>query len=351
MKNINEKQQWEELKNIKQKRKKEEPNKDGIKPTIGKINKNLINNQEKDTGEIKTKLFLKKLKDKGFYNKNYDYSKIKYIDAETKIIIIDDYGIKHMQKPKNMLLGYKISYESALNKTEYFLKELKERGNYYEEYDYSKVNYIHQEIKVIIINKKLGTEHLITPLHLAHRGWKCTFRNSTDKTDYFIKRAIIIHGNNYDYSFVVYKGNDIPVKIKCKKCNNIFNQTPEKHLNSKHGCPICKQSRGENKIKNILDKLNIDYEIQKRFDDCKNILSLPFDFYLQDQNLLIEYNGIQHYKPIGYFGGEKTFKDNFKKDKIKVDYCKNNNINLLIISYKDFDQIEDILTKQLLITK
>jgi hypothetical protein len=51
--------------------------------------------------------------------------------------------------------------------------------------------------------------------------------------------------------------------------------------------------------------------------------------------MLIEYNGLQHYKPITFFGGEKGFEYLKQRDKTKEKYCLDNKINLLILSYKD----------------
>ena len=107
------------------------------------------------------------------------------------------------------------------------------------------------------------------------------------------------------------------------------------------GCPICYDSNGEKKIKNILDQMNIHYENQKTFDDCKDTKKLRFDFYLLKYNLLIEYDGIQHFKQSDFFGGTKGFESYKKRDRIKNEYADKNNIPLLRIPYTKFDLIED----------
>ena len=73
----------------------------------------------------------------------------------------------------------------------------------------------------------------------------------------------------------------------------------------------------------------------KYFCFCKNILPLPFDFYLPDYNICIEYNGRQHYEPIKKWGGVDSLNEIKKRDKIKMEYCKLNNIPLIIIKYND----------------
>jgi len=107
------------------------------------------------------------------------------------------------------------------------------------------------------------------------------------------------------------------------------------HLIKNHNCwcPTCKDSKGEKIIKNFLDENNIEYIKQKRFKDCRNKYPLPFDYYLLNENITIEYDGILHYKPIEYFGGEKELEHRKYLDKIKDEYCKSNNIRLIRIPY------------------
>lgn len=103
--------------------------------------------------------------------------------------------------------------------------------------------------------------------------------------------------------------------------------------NGTKSCGCVDISYGESIVKEYLDELKISYEREYTFNDCRNILCLPFDFYLPDYNTCIEYDGMQHYKPIEYFGGNKQLKKQQIRDKIKNEYCKNNNITLLRLPY------------------
>lgn len=101
-------------------------------------------------------------------------------------------------------------------------------------------------------------------------------------------------------------------------------------------------------ISYFLNIKNINYFPQYKFQNCKKIRLLGFDFYLPDYNLCIEYQGEHHYRPIDFAGkgeewAEKEFKNNQIKDQIKRDYCKENGINLLEISYWEFNNIDNIL--------
>ena len=89
----------------------------------------------------------------------------------------------------------------------------------------------------------------------------------------------------------------------------------------------------------------IIYLKQHKFDDCIYKRKLKFDFYLPDYNMCIEYDGKQHFQIIEHFGGEKRLKETQIKDKIKTEYCINNNIQLIRIKYNQ--NIEYILKDKL----
>jgi hypothetical protein len=121
------------------------------------------------------------------------------------------------------------------------------------------------------------------------------------------------------------------------------------------GCPICCQSKGERKITYILNKLNIEYISQHIYSECIDKRILKFDFYLPKYNLLIEYQGIQHY-PFDYKNSkynkssrhtDTDFIDIIKKDKIKKDYCTINNINILYIPYTQYANIESLILNKI----
>lgn len=105
----------------------------------------------------------------------------------------------------------------------------------------------------------------------------------------------------------------------------------------------CKMSNGEKRIKDFLEFNKVNFVQEKRFEDCRDVKPLPFDFYLPELNLIIEYDGEQHFGKV-YNRDYETTK---KHDEIKNQYCKDNNIYLLRIPYWKENNIEDIITTKL----
>jgi very-short-patch-repair endonuclease len=84
-----------------------------------------------------------------------------------------------------------------------------------------------------------------------------------------------------------------------------------------------------------------DFDSQKKFDECRSIRLLPFDFYLPKINMCVEYDGIQHFN--GWRGDKKSLEGINKRDNIKNKFCISNDIRLLRIHYKDFNNVQFIL--------
>ena len=117
-------------------------------------------------------------------------------------------------------------------------------------------------------------------------------------------------------------------------------------LNMGQGCPYCNQSHGEREIEKFLIKYKIDYIPQYRFKDLVGVggLFLSYDFYLPGYNLLIEFQGIQHEKPVEIFQVKRNaFAIQKEHDSRKRDYAKEHNYSLLEIWYWDLFRISDIL--------
>jgi len=116
-------------------------------------------------------------------------------------------------------------------------------------------------------------------------------------------------------------------------------------------CGCKRSSKWEEFIAEYLSIKSVDYEREKIFDDCYSNKNMPlrFDFYLPSYNMIIEYDGEQHYKPVKKFGGEQAFKRLQENDGIKNKYCETNNIKLIRLNYKmKKKDIENILNDVLI---
>ena len=148
-----------------------------------------------------------------------------------------------------------------------------------------------------------------------------------------------------------YNGCNTKILMLCNNCGGSWMITPH-NLQSGFGCPRCRASKGERKIRYILQENNINYQEQFTFEGCKTTRLLPFDFYLPDLNLCIEFDGLQHFSPISFTSDKTNIEESFKKlqnrDTIKNEYCKNNGIKLLRIPYYNFDKIEENIEKEVI---
>lgn len=142
-----------------------------------------------------------------------------------------------------------------------------------------------------------------------------------------------------------YEGAHRKIECKCKKCGRTIFLRPD-HIRRGIGCGQCTKSIGEDRIEQFLLRYNIYYEREYRFKDCVRVeRSLPFDFYLPDLNTVIEFDGVQHFQVIGKFG-EKSHNELKLNDEYKNKYCKEHNIKIIRINYKDIDKVDEILSKK-----
>jgi hypothetical protein len=191
-----------------------------------------------------TKKFIQKAR--AVHGDEYDYSKVDYVNANTKVIIICEEHGEFLQRPYCHLRG-NIRTKSgngcpdcapvkkSSNTEEFIQKARAVHGN---RYDYSKVEYIHGQTKVIIICKEHG-EFTQTPnSHTQGHGCKdCNRDARTFSTEEFIQKAQAVHGDKYDYSKVEYIHSHTRAAIICEE-HGEFTQTPNQHLRGS-GCHKC----------------------------------------------------------------------------------------------------------------
>ena len=300
--------------------------------------------------EIKKLDFIHKAKTKN--GDKFDYSLIECFDSKSNVKIICNNCKKVFhQLPDRHLDSYGcICYKRQFYK-EKFLKSCQEKyGNKFN-YDLIEYNGMKSKLKILCnkcnkVFEQRASSHLIDS-----RGCPlCAVIGRTHSLEDFCNLAKKRHGSKYDYSFVEYVNSFTKIKILCESCNNIFEQKPCNHLSGK-GCPGCvgskgSESKGENRVAKYLSKNNIKFIKNKTFKTLKDKGYLKPDFYLSELNLFIEYDGEGHYFPcFGYTPEErqKNLEDTQRRDKIKNEWARKNNIPLLRIPYWDYDRIEELI--------
>ena len=280
------------------------------------------------------------------HGSRYDYSSVVYKNYDSKVKIICYLHGEFEQRPNDHLSGNgcaKCNGNAKLTTKEFIIKASKIHNN---KYDYSLVNYINGSTHIKINCYKHGIFESRANSHLQGAGCrKCSNENQSLTNINFVLKAIGCHGNKYDYSSVIYTNNSTKVKISCP-LHGEFEQRPADHLKL-IGCPKCKSSKGEIKIRKTLEEYEFNFIEQKTFDDCKNKNVLSFDFYLPDYNICIEFDGKQHFEVINRSKDHNKNLQNFidisLNDMIKNTYCLTNNIKLIRIPYWKYSEIEQIL--------
>jgi very-short-patch-repair endonuclease len=264
----------------------------------------------------------------------YDYSLTEYKGALKKIkvkydgIIFEQTAVSHLRSAPELNMNQ-----------EYFIKRAIDKWG--KKYDYSLVEYTNCKSKVKIIYNKTGEIYEQTPsLHLscAPENIHLSVRKTTEQ---FIIEGNRVHDFKYSYNKTEYIKNNIKVIITCP-IHGDFTQNPLSHVQG-IGCASCNESKGEKAISKYLDKNLISYYRQHKFEDCKNIFQLPFDFYIPSKRLIIEFDGKQHYEPMVFFGGVEAYERLKVNDNIKNEYCEDNYIDLVRIRYDSIDNIVSIL--------
>jgi len=216
-----------------------------------------------------------------------------------------------------------------------------------------------------VICPKCGYEDQIKIGNLSRFGLAC---NSCYESKYGRKRVNRGYWNKStmeDYlndNYPNYKLLDIKmaadssdgylkVLLKCPNDNHEPYWAYWTNIISGYTCIQCcledSMSRGERMAESIFKQHGIDFVPQKRFGDCRDAHTLPFDFYLPNYNLIVEIMGEQHERPVELFGGHDGFEKRVAHDKFKRDYLARNHIHCLDIWYYEFDNMEKLILNKI----
>ena len=212
-------------------------------------------------------------------------------------------------------------------------------------------------IKTLNLSSLMGKENNIPCSDCALEFYREQDKNECIKN---IQEAIIWRNKTYglNYKFIGFdreyvNKNKLYALIKCITHNTVFKVKPRLFIEGSTitKCEQCDLNRYkyEDACYKVLTSIGLKVIRQhpvKCYDDILNKnRTLNVDFYLPDLNIIIEYDGCQHYMFNTRF--HKTlddYRDQVRRDIIKNQYCKDNNIPLLRITYRDNKRIDEIIT-------
>lgn len=258
-------------------------------------------------------------------------------------------GFQWMARPHNILYGkgcpkcagnLKKTHKDYLNE----LYQVNPNIEVVEEYAGAQTKILHM-CKIDGYKWKIAPTSTLSGYGCPECQKKLLSQMRTKSHEVYVKQVAVINSNIEVLG--EYSGSDTPILHKCKIDGREWMARPGNILHGT-GCPQCNQSHGEKQIVIFLTRYNIKFIPQKKFEGCIDKNSLPFDFYLPQFNMCIEYDGQHHFEPIDFAGkGEEWAEKQFlliqQHDKIKNQYCQDNDIKLLRIPY--FKNIEEELEK------
>lgn len=196
------------------------------------------------------------------------------------------------------------------------------------------------QTKIIRFSCKHGINEQELRTHLSGRGCKaCGYDRMRMSSQDFLRRAKLVHPEGYEYNLDEFATVNDKITIR-HSCGHQYRGRVSNHL-SGQGCIRCKSSVGENKVAEWLTDKRIRVVHQFKIEGYR----YRYDFYLPDLNILIEYDGEQHYRPIDYFGGQVGFQRNQTNDQIKNELAKAYGYSLIRIPFNQLANLEIFLSR------
>lgn len=282
-------------------------------------------------------------KAKETHNNKYDYSYSVYLDYKTKIIITCPIHGQFNQLPKNHTNGQGCPKCGRLKSNGFDTKDIfieKCKLMHSDKYDYSLVDYVDSETMVKVICPIHGEFEQRPNSHVRGKGCnKCGVEKrvaaNTHTKDVFINKAILVHGDKYDYNLVDYINSQTKVNIICPK-HGEFKQLPYDHI-SGHGCVKCTSSVSSYE-KEVGDFI-ISIGIAIKSSSMSIIPPNQLDIYLPSHKLAIEFDGL-------YWHSEEFIDKKYHLNKTEL--CEKQGIRLIHIFEDEWLYKQDIVKSRLM---
>lgn len=288
------------------------------------------------------------------HNNLYTYKNSSYVSSVTKIYITCKKHGDFLQEPRIHLSGHgcpKCAIEKDILRRQTTFEDFlaRARRKYGDKYTYFKNSFkYYPETTRTFVKIKCPKHGIFTTRvdqHLSEKSYgcpKCSWKDSKKymlvTRDRFILQSSKRNHYRYNYDDMIYVDqNTIAKNITCP-VHGHFDQDPKIHIIGQ-GCRLCNSSKGEMKILYFLN-----------FNKTKFIKEyvIPgyryrYDFYIPELNLLIEFDGLQHFNAIKHYGGEEGLKKIQYRDSIKNTVAENFGYRLLRLNYKQLKNLDVIL--------
>ena len=261
-------------------------------------------------------------KSKKLHGDKYDYSKVSYTKNTEEVIIICGIHGEFKQKASNHLSGHGCRTCSGKGRTTEDIISMF-KEIHGDKYDYSNVVFEGNEKKVILVCPNHGKFEK-EPQHILYQSAGCPKCVGKGLTnDERISEAKKVHGDKYEYDKFNYV---IAIKKTVVTCKNHgdFKVSPNDHINNGTGCPKCRDSKGERLVTQILNDMGIKFIPQYKFNDC-TVQGKVYNRKPPFDFYLPNHNTLIEYDGRHHFEPVKDHggEDNFKRRQL-VDGIKNN---------------------------
>lgn len=275
------------------------------------------------------------------HGNRYDYSQTTYLASKLKVKIICRLHGEFTQTPDSHLrgAGCRVCYltkkglDRRLTTNTFIEKARLVHGNFY---NYDAAIYFKSTSKVVIGCPRHGNWLQVPASHLGGSGCpNCGIEASAAScrrtNSEFVELAVSVHGQRYTYDRVEYVNSNTKVTVGCKTHGH-WGVIANDHIAGR-GCPRCSRSKGEEYLSRLFTELGVVNIDQFKLPELN--VRYRYDFYLPEHNVLIEYQGGQHYRAIEFFGGEEGFRKTLERDAIKKHLAKETGRKLVYLSYLD----------------
>lgn len=204
--------------------------------------------------------------------------------------------------------------------------------------------YINTNTPLKVRHEGCGKEYKVRPADF-YRGNRCKEcrqkemnKLRTKTTEYYKNKVKEIVGTEFEVVSEYAKAKE-PIDILHKTCGKTFTTTPDAFI-KRYSCPNCRITRGERDVKNVLESMGVEYEMEKSIGGV-----LRADFYLPKYQAYIEYDGIQHFEEVEFWGGVEKLEETIKRDSIKNHYWRFLGFPYLRIPYWEKHNIHKIVSR------